>query len=76
MKVSFVGSLASFKKFNNLNIGDCFRIASDRSKGAVYSKCLVHDTQEYGMFEFATGTVWEPTHTNVELVDVEVKIGA
>lgn len=61
--------------FADLNDNDSFRISSRRARGAVYRK--VHfDNDVYYMLEEATGELFEPTNSPVELVKVTVSIDA
>ncbi len=66
--------------FNDLGVNQSFRIASNRSQGAVYTKVeldniLVNSTfAKYGMCEVATGKVFVGTNSPVELVEVEALI--
>jgi hypothetical protein len=67
--------------YHDLKVNDTFRIVGGR--GAVYTKVSVshgvstHDIRgcEF-MMEVATGLLFEPTSSNVELVQVDVQIAS
>lgn len=62
--------------FSDLNFNDTFRILGSQ---AVYIKCHAHlnvkgaGTKDY-MYEIATGKLYEPTSSTVELIGVSVYI--
>lgn len=67
--------------FSDLKVNDTFRIIGGR--GAVYTKVAVsHGVSTYDirgrefMMEVATGLLFEPTSSNVELVQVDVQIAS
>lgn len=62
--------------FNDLDLNDSFRVDSKRSRGAIYRKVLDNETRDYKMLEEATGKVFDPTSSPVELVKVTVTIDA
>lgn len=62
--------------FDDLDLNDSFRVNSKRSRGAVYRKVLVKDDHDYMMLEEATGKIFDPTSSPVELVKVTVTIDA
>lgn len=68
-----ITNLQNDLKFSHLQIGDTFKICSPRSTGAVYLKCRDYH-ENLGMLEFTTGTVFPPTNSNVQKVDVELTI--
>ena len=57
--------------FSDLMLNDSFRIVDGR--GAVYVK-VQHRDGTFGMLELATGKIFAPTLSEVELVEVEVNI--
>ena len=62
--------------FSNLAVGDCFKIDTRASKGAVYRKVLSEcDGEEY-QEEIATGKLFYPTASPVIKVDVEIVVSA
>lgn len=71
--------------FVDLLPNEAFRIKSYRSKGAVYIKVVPgHDdlvlegkwgeTHSGVMYELATGKLYPPTSSTVELVDVDIEV--
>jgi hypothetical protein len=77
-KVKFgASSVVAPLTFDKLGKNESFRIATVNAQGAVYRKVLKKarfGTNEYFMMEEATGELFEPTRSPVELVDVEVNI--
>jgi len=61
-------------KFNDLDVGQNFRIVSHQSKGAVYRK--VQYAGVTYQLEEQTGMLWQPTSSPVEVVDVEIRISS
>lgn len=78
-KVKFNQPTASVNvlRFSDLTKNDSFRIATVHSHGAVYRKVVKKSSfggnEEY-MMEEATGELFKPTNSVVELVDVEVSV--
>lgn len=75
--VNFHGSV-QLKQFffNDLDLNESFRVRSARSRGAVYRKVLLNEDDSFKMLEEATGKVFEPTSSPVEVVKVTVTIDA
>lgn len=59
--------------FNDLSDGETFRIATNRSRGAVYM--AVSGGSGRYMLELATGELYNPSDSEVELIPVEINIG-
>lgn len=62
--------------FDDLDLNDSFRVDSRRSRGAVYRKVLLNESDEFQMLEEATGKVFLPTQSPVSKVKVTVTIDA
>jgi hypothetical protein len=72
--------------FEDLNVGESFKIDTPASRGAVYVKVDLGarlddldgyydcDKDKYGQLEVATGKVFTPTKSPVKRVDVSVTI--
>jgi hypothetical protein len=85
VKENFVMANVKFQKqvgkptvyyFPDLQVNESFRVKSPASRGAIYRKIYYKDTHEYLQMEEATGQVFKPTHSPVEVVGVEVTIDA
>lgn len=66
--------------FQDVAVNQGFRNVSDLSKGAVYLKvedynAFEKDYECYAMLEIATGVMFRPTTSPVELVDIKLNIG-
>ena len=57
--------------FSDLNFNDTFRILGSQ---AVYVKCQVNAIAKDYMYEIATGKLYDPTSSTVELIGVSVYI--
>ena len=75
------GKTASVLYFDDVKINETFRIKG--GQGAVYNKCLIKGSSrrhfagqkdEYGMYELATGIIYCPTPSQVELVKATTTI--
>jgi hypothetical protein len=60
--------------FDQLSYGDCYKVATSRSKGAVYMK-TEGGHQDYAL-ELATGKLFPPQLSPLSLVEVEINIQA
>lgn len=73
MKINWKSKPAKTIVFSSLGVGDTFR--NTHGHGAVYMKVqLCGDYDDYGMLELATGKVFKPTSSPLELVDVEMTV--
>lgn len=70
--------------FDDLTVGQCFQIASEKSKGAVYMKVVSHKvantpaldlhSREHYQLELATAKLYSPTLSPVNIVNVSLNI--
>lgn len=78
MKVTWKDADVNTKLFfGDLPLNATFRIKG--AKGAVYVKTIIRNLNittrnQYMMYEIASGALFDPTKSEVELVDVEVKV--
>lgn len=62
--------------FPDLQVNESFRVKSPAARGAIYRKVYSRDLQKYMQMEEATGQLFNPTGSPVEIVSVEVTIDA
>lgn len=76
-KVNWGSRAASGKLyFNDLDIGDCFKINTSAAKGAVYRKVYNTIEGECLAEEVATSKLFHPTTSEVVKVNVNIDIDA
>lgn len=79
MKINWKNKPAKTVIFSSLDVGETFK--NTQGHGAVYMKVKVNSdvvrggyVDSFGMLELATGKVFKPTSSPLELVDVEMTV--
>lgn len=85
MKINWQNQKESVNFFENLDVNTGFKVVSPHARGAVYIKVAKGDSDtkiyssrhghmECMMYEVATGKLFPPTSSPVEIVEIETNI--